>query len=249
MARNEMVLYGRNSVWERLKANPQSIHKIFLQYNFKHPQIEDLIRANHLEKERVSEQQLAKIKPTKDLQGIAARIEPFNYAIFDDLLTQDSPRKLTLLFLDRINDPQNLGVMIRTAACLGGFALVIPQFNACEVTEAVLHVASGGENYVPVALVTNLAQAITRAKKSGFWIVGAVVDGQSKNISEISLPFPLGLVLGSEGAGIRYGVDKLLDIKAHIPMAGAGLSFNVAVACAICGYEIVKQRGKVEKDT
>jgi len=106
----------------------------------------------------------------------------------------------------------------------------------------VLHVASGGENYVPVTKVANLTNAMLAAKEAGYWMAGAVVDEGAQDINKLSLPFPLGLVLGSEGEGVRYGVDKHLDIRARIPMAGAPLSFNVAMACAIFGYEITRQK-------
>ncbi|MCK4462978.1 MAG: RNA methyltransferase, partial [Candidatus Omnitrophica bacterium] len=135
--------------------------------------------------------------------------------------------------------------IIRTLACFGGFAIVIPQFNACGVTEAVLHVASGGENYISVSVVPNLSNAIMQIKKCGCWIVGAEASSDASSMDATSFPFPLGLVLGSEGEGIRYGIQKHLDLKVRIPMKGAGLSFNVGIACAIFCYEISKQKNKV----
>lgn len=133
-------------------------------------------------------------------------------------------------------------------ACFGGFAIIIPEFGACEVNETVLHVASGGENYISIAMVSNLSKSIIAAKEYGYWIVGADVSDEAEDINEVSLPFPLGFVLGSEGEGIRYGVQKHLDIKVRIPMRGANLSFNVVVACAIFCHEIIKkQRNKGTK--
>jgi 23S rRNA (guanosine2251-2'-O)-methyltransferase len=239
-----MFLYGRNSIFERLKRNPKSIKKIFLQDGFDVPHIEKLIRKNNIPVERLSPRNLTRIKHAKDLQGIVAKADAFTYAPFDDLLDRQKDAQPTLIFLDRLYDPQNLGVIIRTVACFGGFAIVIPRFNACEVTEAVLHVASGGENYVPVAMVSNISDAIIKAKKKGYWIIGGVVTEEAKDIHDTTIPFPSGLVLGSEGEGIRYGVEKHLDIKARIPMKGAPLSFNVAMACAIFCYEIANQRPK-----
>jgi len=239
-----MLLYGKNSILERLETNPQTIKKILLQDNFDAAGINGLIKKNNIPVERLSSRELTRIKPAKDLQGIVAKVEQFQYAAFNDLLAQGARKQLNLIFLDRINDPQNLGVIIRTAACFSGFAVVIPKFSACGVTEAVLHVASGGENYVPVALVSNLCNSIIKAKKKGYWIVGAVINDQAESISKVSFPFPLGIVLGSEGGGIRYGLEKQLDIKTYIPMSGAKLSFNVAVACAMFCYEISRQRGE-----
>ena len=163
---------------------------------------------------------------------------------FYDLLNAEGGQRPVNMFLDRITDPQNLGVIIRNAACFGGIDVVIPRFRACEVNETVLHVASGGENYVRISMVANLSNAIIKAKKSGYWIMGAVLEEGAQQIDKISLPWPLGLVLGSEGEGIRYGVGKHLDIKAHIPMRGAQLSFNVTVACAIFCQEISRQRNR-----
>ena len=237
-----MILYGRPSVFERLKANPASIKKILLQSSISLANIEKLIEANNIPLERIASGQLSRIKPSKDLQGIIAKVDSFKYASFGDLLSRTQNNGLSLIFLDRINDPHNLGAIIRTVACFGSFAVVIPQFNACGVTEAVLHVASGGENYVPVSIVTNLSTAIIQAKERGCWIVGAESGGDASDITEFSFLFPLGLVLGSEGGGIRYGIQKHLDMKARIPMKGASLSFNVGVACAIFCHEISKQR-------
>jgi len=243
MAKNFMVLYGRNSIIERLKANPQSIKKIFLHDNFDVPGIVDLIKEKNVSVEYMSLQQLSKMRHGKDLQGMVARVNKFQYTPIDVLLNQPGHAKSTIVFLDRITDPHNLGVIIRTAACFGGFSIVIPEFQACGVNETVLHVASGGENHISISMVPNIAKIIRKAKDAGYWIMGAVVKEYTDDITKISLPFPLGLVLGSEGRGIRYGVDKLLDIKAHIPMKGAKLSFNVNMACAIFCHEIGKQRG------
>lgn len=241
-AKKTMLLYGRVSVFERLKANPSSIKKILLQENIPLPDIEGPAKANGIPLERLPSHQLKRLKPVKDLQGVVAKVDKFTYADFDGLLDQAQNKKLSLIFLDRINDPQNFGAIVRTAACFGGFAVVIPQFNACGVTEAVLHVASGGENYTPIAMVSNLSNSIIQAKKCGLWIVGAEAGDDASDIGTASFPFPLGIVLGSEGEGIRYGIQKHLDLKVRVPMKGAALSFNVGIACAIFCYEISKQR-------
>lgn len=237
-----MILYGRNSVLERLKANPSSVRKVLLQENIELPDIENLVKKNKISFERLPLRQLEKIKRTKDLQGIAAKIDRFEYTPFSDLLTRSYDKHDTIIFLDRINDPQNLGVIIRTASCFGAFSVVIPKFEACEVNETVLHVASGGENYISIAMVTNLSTAIITAKKRGYWIAGAVIGDDAEDIDKVSFPFPLSLVLGSEGEGIRYGVQRHLDLKVRIPMRGAKLSFNVNTACAIFCHEISRQR-------
>lgn len=235
-----MFLYGKNSVSERLKANPQSIKKIFLEESFSAPHIEELIKSGKITSRRVSKKELSRMKHADSLQGIVASVERFEYADLEDLLNRPKDEQLSLIFLDRVFDPQNLGAIIRTTACFGKFAVVIPRHKACEVTESVLHVASGGENYTPVAMVSNLTNGLLQAKKRGWWVVGAVTKG-GEDISSVSLPFPLCFVLGSEGEGIRYGIDKHLDIKTHIPMQGAPLSLNVAITCAIFCHQIRKQ--------
>ena len=241
-SQKNMFLYGRISVFERLKANPASIKKIFLQEGITLANIERLIKINGISLERMPLGQLQRIKPAKGLQGVVAKVDKFRYSSFDSLLDRVQNKRLSLIFLDRINDPQNFGAIIRTCACFGGFAIVIPQFNACGVTEAVLHVASGGENYIPISMVTNLSTSIMQVKKCGSWIVGALASGDASDVDKTSFSFPLGLVLGSEGGGIRYGIQKHLDLRVRIPMKGAQLSFNVGIACAIFCYEISKQR-------
>ena len=141
------MLYGKNSILERLKANPQSISKILLQDSVNSPQIEKLIKVHNIPVERVSARELARVKHAKDLQGIVAKVEEFEYTPFSNLLGPGGDKQLTLIFLDRLNDPQNLGVIIRTAACFGKFGVVIPRFNACWVTEAVNRLAGrqGGD--------------------------------------------------------------------------------------------------------
>ena len=236
-----MYLYGKNSVSERLNADPKSIEKIFLQDNFKSEDLLDAIDKARVPTAKVSEKELTKIKRADRLQGIVAKVEDFKYTPFDKLLQDAVKDDLSLLFLDNINDPHNMGSVIRIAACFGGFAVIIPKNDSCEVNDTVMHVASGGENFVPVSMVTNTLTGLLKAKEKGFWVVGTVVD-EGEDINSFSLPFPLCLVLGSEGKGLRHGIKKHLDMKVKLPMKGAELSFNVAMASAIFCHEIVKQK-------
>jgi len=191
---------------------------------------------------KLPERDLQKIKKADRLQGIIAEVEQFIYMDFDFLIKEGLKRNLSILMLDGLNDPHNLGAIMRTAACLGGFAIVIPEHGSCEVNDTVIHVSSGGENYLPVARVTNLSGAIIKAKKQGYWIAGTLVEG-GEDMRTVSLPFPLCLVLGSEGKGLRYGVRKHLDLRLTLPMKGAPLSLNVAMASAIFCHEIAGQKG------
>lgn len=244
MAKNYMLLYGKKSILERLKANPKSIRGIFLAEDFNNPQIEQLIKSLNIAAERLSAKKIENMKRAKNVQGIIARVDNFVYA--GDILKENND--LTPVFLDRINDPQNLGVIMRTLACLGGFFLVIPEKEACHITEAVMHVASGGENYIPVVRTADMAKAIRQAKEQGYCIIGAVIDEGAENINKLKLRFPLALVLGAEATGIAPAIEKMLDRKACIPMQGAKLSLNVNTACAIFCNEITKQRSADRKN-
>ena len=241
-----MFLYGKNSVLERLKANPKSIKNIYLRDNFTDDRIENLIIEKRLPARRVSQSRLRNIKQADSLGGIVAQVDEFEYTDITDLLQESEEKKLSLIFLDRVFDPQNLGAMIRSAACFGGFGIVIPKHKACRVTDTVLHVAQGAENFVPVAMVSNLTNTLLQAKKAGYWIAGAITQ-EGKDINNTTLPFPICCVLGSEGSGIRYGVKKYLDLEVHIPMHGAPLSLNVSGACAVLCYEITRQKGGLDK--
>jgi len=242
MAKSYIYLYGKNSVSERVQAQPSTVRKVHLREGLSLPALERAIAKNNIPCERMPAAALDKMRPQKDLQGVVARVEHFQYIAPDELLDDALQDDRTLIFLDRVNDPQNLGVIIRLCACFGRFSLIIPSREACQVNETVLHVASGGENYVPIASVNNLVPVMDKAKKLGFWIAGAVADDDGEDIAEVSLPFPLCLVMGSEGSGIRKGLQKRLDIRARIPMRGAPLSFNVSMACGIFCHEIAKRK-------
>jgi 23S rRNA (guanosine2251-2'-O)-methyltransferase len=242
MAKNHIYLYGKNSVSERIKAHPDSVRMIYLREGLSLPSMEKVIAHKRIPCERISAISLEKMRPQKDLQGVVAKVDLFRYTPIEDLINDALQGDRTLIFLDRVNDPHNLGVIIRLAACFGNFSLIIPSREACQVNETVLHVASGGENYVPIASVNNLSPAMDDAKQLGFWLAGAVVDEEGEDIAEVSLPFPLGVVLGSEGSGIRKGLQARLDIRARIPMRGAPLSFNVSMACGIFCHEITKRK-------
>jgi 23S rRNA (guanosine2251-2'-O)-methyltransferase len=236
-----MYLYGKHSVYERLKVDPKSVKEIYLDDNFGEPQIETLIRKNKIPHQTVSKQRLLKISTGSNFGGIVAKVSDFGYTDFDDLLKEEKSGQFSFIFLDRVFDPQNLGAILRTAACFGKFAVVIPKHKACCVTEAVLRVSCGGENYVPVSRVVNMRNALFDARDCGYWAVGTTV-GEAETIDQVQLPFPLSIVFGSEGKGLRYGLKKHVDKSVSIPMQGAGLSFNITAACAIICYEIVRQR-------
>ena len=234
-SKKEHILYGRNSVGERLRKNPATISKIIIADNFHSKEISQLIKKHRIRFQILPVSHFNKFKPQANLQGIIAFVKEFQYSFLDDILL--SSYKRNLLLLDRITDPQNLGSIIRTCACLGNFGIILPKFHSCKITDAVLRVACGGENYTPIAQVSNLANALIKIKKAGYWVVASVPGGNAKNIYDADIPLPAAIILGSEGRGIRPGLEKYFDLEVKIPMPEAKLSLNVAVSAAIFCYE------------
>jgi len=237
-----MRLFGKNSVIERIRVNPRSIHKIYVQEGFSGTAyIRKKVKPFGVPVFVVPASKILKIARNKNTQGIVADVEDFSYEPYADLLETALNKNRCLLFFDGLKDPQNLGAIIRSLACLGRFSIVLPTHDSVSMTESVLRVASGGDNYIQVSKVSNLSNAIKMAKKEGFHIAGAVVkEGQS--LTDISLPHPLGLVIGSEQKGIREVIQKNLDLKLTIPMYAETITFNAAQAAAVLCYEITRQK-------
>jgi 23S rRNA (guanosine2251-2'-O)-methyltransferase len=237
-----MKLYGKNPVIERIRSNPQSIRRILIEQGHNdHGFIAQKAKKWGIPVSAVPASQLLKIARNVNTQGVVADVDDFAYMPYVELLEMSVEKGWTVIFLDGVTDPQNLGAIFRSLGCLGGFALVLPTKDSVSVTEAVLRVASGGENYVRVSQVSNLAQAVAKAKDVGFCMAGSIVD-EGESLFEARLQFPLGLVLGSEQKGIRDVVKKLVDVKLTIPMAQNKMSYNVAQAATIFAYEITKQK-------
>ncbi len=242
-----MKLYGINPVLERMRSNPQSIRRVYIQEG--HPETGYFRKKGQkwgIPVIVVPASKMAKIGRSLNTQGILVEIEDFSYVPYADLLEAAFKKKYTFLFLDGVTDPQNLGGIMRSAACLGNFAIVLPTHDSVGVTETVLRVALGGDNYVKVAQVPNLNNALLKAKEAGFWIAGTVTaDGQ--DLKSVEFNFPLGLVIGSEHKGIRDVVKKNLDLAVTIPMAYERLSLNVAHAASIFCYAIARQKEQHKK--
>lgn len=239
-----MKLYGKNPVFERLRANPESVKHIYIQEGFEESgYVYKKAKLRGISVVVVPKSKIMKLTRNTNAQGIIADVDDFSYVEFNELLSHVLEKKQCVLFIDGLNDPQNLGAIIRTAGSLGGFAIVLSTHDCVGVTEAVLRVASGADNYVPVARVANLVNALRKAKEAGFTIAGTVVEnGQS--IEDTILPYPLGLVIGSERKGIREITRKQLDLELTIPMRIHTLSLNVAQATTIFCYEIKRQKNK-----
>lgn len=231
----ENILYGKNSIKERLRANPKSIKEIYLQESFPDKEILKLILNNSIKFSYKNEFALKRTKRADRLQGIIAKVAPFAFTPLVDILAS----KKNIIFLDSLNDPQNIGLIMRTAACFGNLALCIPEAGSADINDTVLHVASGGENYVPTAKVPNIIEALSLTKSQGYLVIGTAVEG-GVPLREGVLKTPLSLILGSEGGGVDSKILELADKNINIPMRGANLSLNVAAACAIFCHEIAK---------
>jgi len=242
-----MKLYGKNSVVERLRANPASVRKVFLQHGYKGTlAIHRRTRQSGISVMPIPQSKMMKIGRDKNTQGIMADVEDFVYTPYDEVLETAGKKKRSILFLDGLTDPQNLGAIIRSLACLGRFSIVLPTHDSVSVTEAVLRVASGGENYVPVARVANLGNAIKKAKEEGIQILGAVVQG-GQSLGEVAMSFPVGFVIGSERSGIRDVIARHIDVELSIPMGSDTMSFNAAHAATVFAYEITRQKKSGQK--
>ena len=245
---NNMRLYGKNPVIERLRSNPTTIKKIFIEDNFSEASyIHQKAKKWGISVFIITRARMIKIARNINTQGILVEVDDFVYTPYDELLEDARDKHKCILFLDELNDPQNLGGIIRSVACLGKFSIVLPTHDSVSVTDAVLRVASGGDNYVKIARVSNLTNAIKSAKDSDFEIAGAVVEG-GESLIDVTFPYPLGLVVGSEQKGIREVIRKHLDLQVTIPMAAAsGLSYNVTHATTMFCYEITRQKKLREK--
>lgn len=237
-----MRIYGKNPVVERIRSAPGSIKKLYLQ---KRTELSDVVKEAKkagLCFESIDKAEFLKLCSGVNSQGVMAEVNDFEYTPFTEVLDDCLEEITVIVFADEITDPQNLGGIIRNLACLGGFSLVIPEHNSAEVNETVLKVANGGENFVKISKVTNTASAIRDIKKKGVWVVGADVDG-AKDIRRMEWRYPLAVVIGSEGKGIRPGILKELDERVSLPMGGARLSYNAAVASALFCHEINRDKG------
>ena len=242
-----MRLYGWNPVVERLRTQPKSIKRIYIQEHhaevgYIHKKAQQWNIPIHV----IPASKMLKLTRSLNSQGILVEIDEFAYVSYTDVLNDVLKDNRVIFFLDRINDPQNLGSILRSLACFGDFALVLPTHHSVSVTEAVLRVACGGENYVPVAQVANLTNAVRLAKEAGLMILGSVPEG-GENILETTLSFPLGIVIGSEQQGIREVFRKHLDKLVTIPMRRSRLSLNVSQAAGVLGYEIMRQRFQIRQ--
>ena len=190
----------------------------------------------------VAKERLDQMSPTGHHQGVIAKTAVYHYAEVEDMLAiaRERGEDPFLILLDEIEDPHNLGAIIRTANQAGAHGVIIPKHRAVGLTATVARTSAGAIHYTPVAKVTNLSQTIENLKKEGIWFVCADMDGEV--MYRQNLTGPIGLVIGNEGNGVSRLVKEKCDFTASIPMKGQIDSLNASVAAGILAYEIVRQR-------
>ncbi len=238
---------GRNSVLELLESK-KDINKIFVTKGEKHGSINKIIaiakerRIIIVEKDR---RQMEQIAQTNNYQGVIAIVPPFEYCEIEDILEEAKNRNEDpfVLILDGIEDPHNLGSIIRTAETAGVHGIIIPKRRAASVNATVNKTSAGAVEHMKIARVTNISDSIQKLKDAGLWICGTDINTQTYYYNQ-DLTGPLGIVIGNEGSGMSEKVRKNCDFLVKIPMKGKVTSLNASVSTGIVVYEAVKQRLK-----
>lgn len=240
------TICGINAVFEALKARKRKVLGVYIAEGRKEgtiAKITDLAEKLSVKVKIVPKGKIFDLTRVETNQGVAAEVESFTYISIEELinLAKKAEKPAFLIILDQINDPHNLGAVIRTAHLLGAHGIILPKDNAAGIGPTVTKAASGAVEYIPIAKVINLNNAINTLKNNNIWVVGA--DGDtSKNIFDYDFTTPTAIVLGGEGKGIRRLVKENCDELLAIPMVGKVGSFNVSVASAIFMTELVRQR-------
>ena len=241
---SESVVEGRNAVIEALRSG-RPIERLYIQDGVQDGPMMT-IRREAAKREAVvkyvSRQRLDQLSATGRHQGVIALAAAYEYGSVEDMLrtAQEKGEPPFLFLLDNIEDPHNLGAVIRTANLAGAHGVIIPRNRAVGLTAAVARASAGALNYTPVARVTNLGRTIEELKEKGLWFVCADMDGT--RMYDLNLKGPIGLVIGSEGEGVGRLVREKCDMTAAIPMKGDIDSLNASVAAGVLAYEIVRQR-------
>lgn len=241
----EEIIYGMNPVSEALRGTRRAF-ELFVAGTGTDRRLEKLLKLAAEKGVPVRKREkldISRLCGTEHHQGVALRVEGFTYAELEDVLERcrASEEKGLLLVLDGVQDPHNLGAIIRSAACAGAQGVIIPKDRAARITPTVEKSSAGAVETVAVAQVTNVAQTLEELKKAGFWIFGAA-DSAPGTLYGLDLTGDVVLVIGSEGEGIRPLVRKGCDGLFSIPMRGGVSSLNASVAAGIALFEAVRQR-------
>lgn len=244
MRYEEYTIEGRNAVLEAFRAG-KTIDKLYIQDGCHDGVLNTITREarkhdtiiNYVAKERMDQ-----MSTTGKHQGVIAQAAAYEYAELDEIFAkaEDKGESPFIFILDEIEDPHNLGAIIRTANLAGAHGVIIPKRRAAGLTATVVKASAGALNYTPVVKVTNIAQTIEDLKKRGLWFVCADMNGET--MYRLNLTGPIGLVIGNEGEGVSRLVREKCDYIASIPMHGDIDSLNASVAAGVLAYEIVRQR-------
>lgn len=237
-------IFGRNPVIEALRSDSE-INKIYLakgELQGSAKEIVTLAKEKGVQIQTIERAKLDQMFPKENHQGVAASIAEANYVDWQDML--ESARKKgedpLLIILDELEDPHNLGAILRSADAVGAHGVIIPKRRAVALTAGVAKAAAGAVAYVPVARVSNLAQTIEALKKEGVWVAGAAMGGTE--VYKQNLTGPLAIVIGSEGKGLGRLVAEKCDFLISLPMQGKINSLNASVATGVILYEVLRQR-------
>ena len=230
-----MIVFGKN-VAKELIDSKKTINKVYLSKNFDDKNIINYLNTNNIKIIYMDKKDIDK-KYKGNHQGIVLDIEDFKYGKFEDLVNDNF-----IVILDHLEDPHNLGAIIRTCEAAGVNSIIIPKKRGVEINSTVMKVSAGALNNINIVEVSSIAQTIDKLKKFGFWIYGTDMDGT--NYTDIKYDSKTCLVIGAEGNGISRLVSEKCDFIISIPMVGKINSLNASVAAAITIYEVVRQRGE-----
>ena len=241
---DEHKLEGRNAVIEAFRAG-RTIDKLYIQDGLKDGTISSILRdakKHDVIVNFVAKEKLDQMSSTRKHQGVIAICSAYSYAEVDDIFAAAEAKgeEPFIFILDEIEDPHNLGAIIRTANLCGAHGVIIPKRRASGLTATVVKASAGAVNYTPVAKVTNIAKTIDDLKKRGMWFACADMDGQL--MYDCNLTGAIGLVIGNEGSGVSRLVKEKCDYVVSIPMKGDIDSLNASVAAGVLAYEVVRQR-------
>jgi len=243
--RSRPLLPGRKALSELGRLRPQAIKKVFTLDVLKAPpeflELLEALKARGIPFETHTREALDLMLPETQHQGVIAEIEPLTPVSLDELIQRSSKGNRLILALDEIQDPQNLGAFLRLADAAGVDGIVLSENRSAGLSAVVRKVSAGASEFVPIASVSNLANALRQLKSEGYWIVGAALGPTSTNLYRSDIDRPLVLVIGSEGRGIRQLVLSLCDYQISIPMSGKLQSLNATHAAAVILYEFARR--------
>ena len=244
MRYEELTIEGRNAVLEAFRSG-KTIDKVFVLEGCQDGPIKTILREakkHGTMVKFVSKDRLDNMSETKKHQGVIAYAAAYNYATVEDILAkaEEAGEPPFIFLLDGIEDPHNLGAIIRTAEAAGAHGVIIPKRRSASLNATVFKTSAGAASWLPVARVSNLAATIDMLKENGVWIYGT--DGEGQSYTEVKLTGPIGLIVGSEGFGMGRLIKDKCDFLLSLPMAGKVNSLNASVAAGIFMYEAVRQR-------